>query len=312
MPKPCSFNLATMLIVGLALWTSACASSSPQSSDPPSPTVAEAPQTPVSLQASPQAASQKATASQSDSFQLAIARATSAFKIGQSAQSRDDWRLVANRWQQAITLMKAVPASNPNRAKAQQKLIQYQQNLAYAQRQANRPTDSINPNGVVVLPPFPVAPSPPLAAPPRPRSPMAAAAPQAAPKLIPPALSRGFYAPIVRRAGNTPVIRVMFNNQQPFDMILDTGASGTLITRKMASQLGVVPVAQASVDTASQRNVTFPLGYVQSIEVGGAIANNVLVAVAGPELSVGLLGHDFFGNYDVIIRENQVEFQERS
>jgi predicted aspartyl protease len=94
-------------------------------------------------------------------------------------------------------------------------------------------------------------------------------------------------------------------------MILDTGASGTVITSQMATALNVVPVGEASVDTASDRNVTFPLGYVNSIEVGGAIAQDVLVAVAGPNLGVGLLGQDFFSHYDVVVRQDVVEFRER-
>ena len=265
---------------------------------------------PAHSQRQPSAVTRPAPASKAspDAFQAAIERAASASSIGQSAQSRDDWRLVANRWQQAIAMLRAIPVSSPERAEAQQKIIQYQRNLAYAQRQANLPTAPINPNGVVVLPivrPQISRPVPPV--------PMAAAMPQSSPQpeAPPSAVSRRFSAPIVRRAGSTPVIRVIFNDEQPFEMIVDTGASGTLITRQMASQLGVVAVAQANVDTASQRGVTFPLGYVQSISVGGAVANHVLVAVAGPELDVGLLGHDFFGNYDVIIREREVEFQER-
>lgn len=243
-----------------------------------------------------------------DPYQLAVERASSAYTIGKSAQSKDDWRLVAKRWQQAIDLMKTVPVSNPHHAQARQKLAQYQRNLAFAQQQSNRSTAAANPDGVVVLPRelFPPQPTPvPVVAPP-------AAPIAAAPQTAPQPRKGVFYAPIVRREGNTPVIRVMFNNSQPFDMIVDTGASGTLITRHMANTLGVVPVAQTSVDTASQKGVTFPLGYVQSMEVGGAVASQVLVAVAGPELDIGLLGHDFFGDFDVTIRENEVEFRERS
>ncbi len=94
-------------------------------------------------------------------------------------------------------------------------------------------------------------------------------------------------------------------------MIVDTGASGTLITEGMAQALGVTPVAATRVDTASERGVLVPLGYVTSMEVNGAVAQNVLVAIAGPQLGTGLLGHDFFGNYDVTIRETEVEFRER-
>lgn len=248
-------------------------------------------------------------ASKTDPFYLAMDRASSAYRIGKSAQSGDDWRLVEQRWQQAIKLMKSVPTSSPYHAQVQQKLVEYQQNLTHAQQQANRPTTIANPNGVIVLSPQGMA--QPKTAP----EPIAAALPQVTTPASPANQdnkgSRAFYAPIIRREGNTPVVRVTFNDNQPFDMIVDTGASGTLITRQMASALGVVPVAQANVDTASQRGVSFPLGYVRSIKVGGAVANNVLVAVAGPELDVGLLGHDFFGHYDVTIRETEVEFQER-
>lgn len=234
-----------------------------------------------------------------DTYQLAIERASNAYTIGKSAQSRDDWRLVANRWQQAINLMKSVPTSSPHHLQAKQKLSEYQKNLAYAQRLSNQSTAALNPDGVIVLSPEALA---------RPQTPAPIAA---APQPDVANSNRVFYAPIIRREGNTPVVRVLFNNQQPFDMIVDTGASGTLITRQMASSLGVVPISQANVDTASQRGVAFPLGYVQSVEVGGMVAHKMLVAVAGPELDIGLLGHDFFGHYDVTIRQNEVEFRER-
>jgi hypothetical protein len=36
------------------------------------------------------------------------------------------------------------------------------------------------------------------------------------------------------------------------------------------------------------------------------------VAIAGEELETGLLGHDFFGNYDVTIRRDVIEFSSQS
>jgi predicted aspartyl protease len=247
-------------------------------------------------------------------YQQGIDRASSAFVLSRSAQSQDDWSLVARRWQQAIDFMSAVPASSPSYSQAQTKVKEYRTNLTYAQQQANRsttanPSDNrvtIRSQPVTILPP-PVAPSP--VAPP-----VAAAA---RPPIAPPSPSqtatqqRTFYAPIVRREGNTPVIQVTFNAAQTFDMILDTGASGTLITDRMAQLLGVVPVAATRVDTASESGVIVPLGYVNSIEVNGATTQNVMVAIAGPQLSTGLLGHDFFGHYDVTIREHEVVFRER-
>jgi len=243
---------------------------------------------------------------QPDPYQLAINQASSAFTISQSARSQDDWRLVASRWQQAIDLLASVPASSPNRSQAQTKLAEYRRNLTYAQQQASRSTALANPDGVVVLAPR----NQPASRPSVDSRPFAAVPPQSSPGGS--GLAGGVYqAPIVRRAGGTPVISVTFNGNRQFDMILDTGASGTVITSQMAAALNVVQVGEASVDTASARNVTFPLGYVNSIEVGGAIAQDVLVAVAGPNLGIGLLGQDFFSRYDVTVRQDVVEFRER-
>ncbi len=117
--------------------------------------------------------------------------------------------------------------------------------------------------------------------------------------------------PIVRRQGGIPVIEVVFNESQTFEMMVDTGASGTAITPVMAELLGVVATARGRADTPSQRNVEFDIGLVQSIGVGGARQSNLPVAIA-PALSIGLLGQDFFGRYDVTIREDMIEFRERA
>ncbi len=293
---PIRASIISTLLTGCFSLTTACDRPNNVSSLPiaPSPSTADSSVSQPAIAASPVTAP--------DPYEQALDRAKSAFALSQAAQSKDDWRLVAGRWQQAITLMQAVPSSSPHRTQAQQKVGEYQRNLAAAQRQASRSSAVANPDGVIVLTP--------TAAPPALPNPPVLPNPPAQPTQ--PSVSRQrFSAPIVRRAGNTPVINVTFNGSQTFEMIVDTGASGTLITRSMAATLGVVPVGQASVDTASARDVRVPLGYVNSISVSGVVSQNVLVAIAGPELSLGLLGHDFFGNYDVTIREREVEFQER-
>ncbi|MBI4784804.1 MAG: retroviral-like aspartic protease family protein [Oscillatoriophycideae cyanobacterium NC_groundwater_1537_Pr4_S-0.65um_50_18] len=314
--------MLALLLSSLAMTTAACQDSTAnllQRSDADSiassPAAIPSPQT---------AASPKAIAAADNgdnNYEKAIDRATAAAAITQSAQSKDDWRLVVDRWQQAIQFMGTIPKTNSRYVQVQKKLTEYRRNLAYAQQQTRRstePTPSLSGRVTVLSPRSTATPQPSLSS--------------ARPIAIPPstvnqtlspaenfpaevrsssAQPRSFSVPIIRRAGSTPVIQVTFNGNQSFDMIVDTGASGTLITRAMASALRVVPVGQASVDTASERNVSVPLGYVSSISVGGATAQNVLVAVAGPQLSIGLLGHDFFGNYDVTIRQNEVEFRER-
>ncbi|NJL20378.1 MAG: aspartyl protease [Leptolyngbyaceae cyanobacterium SM1_3_5] len=262
------FSLRAVVLVGFAL--SGCSTSV---TPPPAPVAS--PVASIAPTPAPAAPARPAP----DPFQQGLRRAMSAATMAQAAQSQDDWRLVVSRWQQAIEQMKAIPAGNPRRAQAQSKVTEYQRNLAYAQRQADRSTALQNPDGVVRVTADIV--------------PVAAPAP--APAIAPAPSNSVFRAPILRRVGGIPVIAVTFNDTQQYEMIVDTGASGTLITLQMAAALNVVPVGQATASTASARNVTFPLGYVQSVEVDGAIASNVLVAVAGPELDIGLLGQDFFG-----------------
>jgi hypothetical protein len=47
------------------------------------------------------------------------------------------------------------------------------------------------------------------------------------------------------------------------------------------------------------------------VQAGGLEVKNVRVAIA-PKLEMGLLGHDFFGNKDITIKKDVVEFRNRS
>jgi clan AA aspartic protease (TIGR02281 family) len=121
-----------------------------------------------------------------------------------------------------------------------------------------------------------------------------------------------FQAIIKRRVSGTPVIDVTFNGTHKFEMIVDTGASGTVLTQQTANALGLVPVATARANTASAKAVEFPIGYVNSIEVGGVVVRHIPIAIAPASvLETGLLGHDFFGNYDITIKRDVVEFRSR-
>jgi len=96
------------------------------------------PQTPIVIPSPvPSVSSEPPTLSQqTDPFQTAVNKAMSAATLTQSATLKDDWNLVASEWKEAIALMKAVPFSHPQHAVAQQKAIEYQRNLDYAQKNA--------------------------------------------------------------------------------------------------------------------------------------------------------------------------------
>ncbi|MUG94756.1 hypothetical protein F7734_21260 [Scytonema sp. UIC 10036] len=262
-------------------------------------------------------------------FEQGLDKAVGALSISQSAQSSEDWKLVATELREAIALMKKVPVDSPYFSSAQARVLDYQRQLKYAVQRATRPvTPPVlipPPNAVVALAPtIPAAPpqnlnqKPPVLIPKKPSLPpskpnvvpvkqkQAYSIPITVPKPNEPPV---YSAPIKRRLGGTPIIEVTFNGIQSFEMILDTGASGTVITQKMATALGVVPVTKAKANTASSKAVEFPVGYVDSMEVGGVKTRQVAVAIAGAELDTGLLGHDFFGNYDITIKRNIVEFR---
>ena len=72
-------------------------------------------------------------------FREAVNAAQNAANLAQTASTGEEWQAVADSWAQAIELMKKVPESDPNYATAQQKAVDYQPNLEYAQQNAERP-----------------------------------------------------------------------------------------------------------------------------------------------------------------------------
>ncbi|MBE7380040.1 MAG: retroviral-like aspartic protease family protein [Leptolyngbya sp. SIO1E4] len=202
---------------------------------------------------------------QRDFFREAVNRAQSAVAIGQSAQSQDDWTLAESRWKQAVLLMQQVPTSDPNHTTAQQKVQEYQQNASQAARRAS---GEVAPAGATVA-----------------------------------NTSRpdGLVAqiPIVNRMGGTPVVSVTLTGNsttQQFRMLFDTGATFTLITPAMAREIGVLIVDEATVTVADGRRVQMPIGYVDTLEVGGLVVRDLLVGIGG---DVALLGQDVYGPYGI-------------
>ncbi|NJM17904.1 MAG: hypothetical protein HC836_33525 [Richelia sp. RM2_1_2] len=278
------------------------------------------------------------------SFEMALDKAAGAFSVSQSAYSPEDWKLVADYYQDAINLMKTVKPQARYYPIATAKVKEYQRHLDYALEKSvalAQPQELPEPEKIVVaVPPLeesiarqkmqipqgvqnilqqnlqsPIAPPQQL---PPPTTQKAIPIPVETKKVYAAVpiqedtrQAMVFSSPIKRRVGGTPIIDVTFNGQQQFEMIVDTGASGTVITQQMASSLGVSTIGKAKANTASAQSVEFPIGYVDSIEAGGVKIKKVPVAIAGSELENGLLGHDFFGNYDITIKSNVVEFRPR-
>ncbi|MEH2171408.1 hypothetical protein [Nostoc sp.] len=73
---------------------------------------------------------------ETDTFREAVNQAINAANLTQSAKSLDEWKTVVSQWEGAIALMKTVPSSSPNYVVAQQKIIEYQKNINYAEKNA--------------------------------------------------------------------------------------------------------------------------------------------------------------------------------
>ncbi|WP_026098875.1 retropepsin-like aspartic protease family protein [Kamptonema formosum] len=282
MVKPFPLRAAGIFLSGaLALLSGACGGENPErsatgtaNSAQPAPPATPAPAAKPKPAASPVNQLIDDAAAQK-SCELALDKAASAEIISQSAQSASDWQLVDIQWQQAIALLSAAPKASASCKLAKIKIAQYQRNIA----SGKKPVAGAEATGRV----------------------------PAAPGLRAPEV---FRAPIKRRIAGTAVVEVTFNGKHTFEMIVDTGASGTVITPPMANKLRVVPQGALLVDTPSAKGVKFSTGRVNSIEVAGAAVRDVRVAIA-PQLDMGLLGQDFFSHFDVTFKQDVVEFHTR-
>jgi predicted aspartyl protease len=236
--------------------------------------------------AKPEKPAVKEANSDGEYYRSALDKADSARSISQSAQGPDDWPLVVGRWQQAIDLLKQVPKSDPNHKYVGGKLSEFKQGMAIAQQKAQgRQVQGELEPAVYIDPPNDAN----------------------KPALKATSDIRTFQARIKYRHSRIPVIDVVFNGKQTFEMMVDTGASGTMITPEMATKLGVKTEDSVGVMTPAGRT-SVDIGYVNSITVGSSTVYRVPVTI-GP---VNLLGHDFFGDCNISIRKNVVEFEKCS
>lgn len=260
--------------------TASAASPSPKAttlktSPSPNATVSK-PKTPQTAKSSKtpeqKSSTAKPVANQPDTFPNAIDVAMGAISISQSAASRDDWQLVATQWQQAINLLKQVPSTSPNYSKAKQRVPQYQRFMAEAKLRATPPPKK---NKVGDTNP------------------------------------RFFSIPIQGRRAGIPIVEVTFNGSQKFEMAFDTGASSTLITLGMAQALKLEPTGTKLVGIADGSIVEVLVAYVKSMEIDGRLKRNVPVSIAPPAMPIGLLGQDFFEGYDIVIKQDVIEFRKQ-
>ncbi|MEM1425120.1 MAG: hypothetical protein AAGF75_01000 [Cyanobacteria bacterium P01_H01_bin.130] len=109
---------------------------SPVAAAPDAPAASPIPEEPAA--AAPQNAPSPVatTAPTEPPFNVGVREAIKASELTQTAQSPAEWSAVAQAWQAAVTAMKQVPETDANYATAQDRIPTYEQNLAYAQGNA--------------------------------------------------------------------------------------------------------------------------------------------------------------------------------
>ncbi len=246
---------------------------------PPTNNVAASPvvsSTPVAIATPPVQPSMMA-ATAVDTYPEALNAAAAAQSVSGSAITREDWSLVASQWQSSVKLLQLVPKNSANYPLALKMLPQYQKNWSQARQKSatfKEPVQKIDKS------------------------------------LTPVENSRSFSIPIVKKLDGIPVIEVTFNGQQKFQMLLDTGASRTLLTRSMATQLRLQSSGKTQAKTANGIS-EFDIVQLQSVQFGQGLTNNISVSVGKDELNYGLLGHDVYKGYDITLKEDVILFNKR-
>jgi clan AA aspartic protease (TIGR02281 family) len=242
---------------------------------------------PAGAEAEASAAAMPSATPTVDLYQDALNTAAAARSIASSALSKEDWVLVADQWQASIKLLQGIPKSHSNYKFATQILPQYQQNLADARQK------SIN---------F--------------KAKSSAAAPLAQQISLNDGTApvensrRSFSIPIIKKLEGVPIVEVTINGQERFQMMLDTGASRTLLTKGAKQKLGLQPIGSTAAKTANG-TADFETVAIDSIQFGEGVASNLSVAVANDSMNYGLLGHDVYQGYDITLREDSVLFEKR-
>jgi clan AA aspartic protease (TIGR02281 family) len=212
-------------------------------------------------------------------YQQALNRADAANAIGQSATSKDDWSLVAHNLAESVQMLKSIEPNSAQHILAAKVLPKYEQQLDSAKRKAvNFVSKSAQPAVT---------------------STQAAVLPQ----------RESFSIPILKKLSGVPVVEVTMDGQK-VPMLLDTGASHTLITQSVANRLKVEVEGSSQSETANG-TATFDVGTIDRIKFGTAEVRDIRVAIGQDDLPYGLLGHDVYDGYDITFKENSIEFRKR-
>lgn len=107
----------------------------------------------------------------------------------------------------------------------------------------------------------------------------------------------------IRMTGSAALVPVILNQTIQAHMLLDTGATYTVVSRGLAASLGLYEASRATLSTANGL-ISVPLARLQSIKVGAAEALDLTVAIQDVSVNStvgGLLGLDFLSRFNTSI-----------
>ena len=100
--------------------------------------------------------------------------------------------------------------------------------------------------------------------------------------------------------GGSVIVPVTFNGSVTANLLLDTGASMTMISRRLASNLALVNTG-AGLFSGIGGTVSTQIGRVNSIKVGDAEVSALPVSIHDIPRFEGLLGMDFLSRFQVFV-----------
>jgi clan AA aspartic protease (TIGR02281 family) len=288
------------MIITAMLLLSACGITTPA----PTPEVS-APPAPVASASPSPAASPADTAVlnaniANDRYKEALNIAAAARAVSETALAKEDWSLVADRWQESISQLKAVPKNSINYPLAMKILPQFQQNLSHAR---NKAANFKAPKADQPISDLKKA---------DPTKKISKADKVTDPQIVVTKIEQttSFSLPIISKNNNVPIVEVVINDSDRIPMMLDTGASKTLLTKGVAERLKLVSSGKTKAKTANG-TAEFDTVKLDSVEFGQGKVTDLSVAVGDNNLNYGLLGHDVYKGYDITLTEESVQFKKR-
>jgi clan AA aspartic protease (TIGR02281 family) len=124
-------------------------------------------------------------------------------------------------------------------------------------------------------------------------------------------MTKSVEVPLLSQVSGSLAVPILANNTTMATFLVDTGATYTVITPRMAKKLGIVitPDVQRITILTANGPIRVPKVVIPRLSVGGVDVENVeaIVQNLGPDpLLAGLLGVNFFKDMDLTVKTDRL------